>query len=111
MKLFWLQAAPGFIGSYVVKQLCERGDEVVIFDARPPQNEQKWMLAPYMDHIRVEIGSIDDWSCFFNAVKKYPITKAVHTAAIVSLITDRPLLAINVNFMGTIHVLEAARPV
>jgi UDP-glucose 4-epimerase len=99
----------GFIGSYVVKQLCERGDNVVIFDVRAPRDEQKWMLAPYADRFEVELGGIEDWSCFLNAVKKYPITRVVHTAAIVSLITERPLLAIDVNFMGTIHVLEAAR--
>src|SRR5581483_8648593 len=91
----------GFIGSYVVKQLCARGENVVIYDVRPPREEQAWLLEPYAGKYQVELGGIEDWSRLFNAVKKYPITKVVHTAAIVALITDRPTLAIDVNFMGT----------
>ena len=42
----------GFIGSYLARELVERGDDVVVLDIRPPGPESEWILRPVRSQIR-----------------------------------------------------------
>ena len=101
----------GFIGSYVLCSLAERGDTVINFDIRPPGIQAAWLLRPFEDKIIFIEGSIDNWSGVIAAVKKHRPDAIVHIAAIVraDILSYRPDLAFRVNLGGTYNILEAAR--
>jgi nucleoside-diphosphate-sugar epimerase len=101
----------GFIGTYVLRELLERGRRVVAFDTRELTAEGRFVLGDRVDEVTVEAGSIDDWSRVLHVVADHRPVDVVHLATIthpVFLFTN-PMPGVRVNLMGTIHVLEAAR--
>jgi nucleoside-diphosphate-sugar epimerase len=101
----------GFIGSYVLRRLAERGDTVINFDMREPGPEAAWWLKPVADRIQFESGSVDNWGDLVAAITTHRPDAIVHIAAVVNLplLNKRPSLAKNINFGGTFNILEAAR--
>lgn len=101
----------GLIGSYVMRQLAERGDAVVNFDMRQPGPEADWWLKPVADRIQFVSGGVDNWGDVVQVLKRYQPDTIIHVAAIVNLplLNKRPGLALNINFGGTFNILEAAR--
>ena len=101
----------GFIGSYLVKALLESGRRVIAFDVRGYTPEGRSVLDGRADEIIVEEGSVDDWARVLHVVKEHRPVDVVHLATItnpVYLFTN-PMPGVRVNFLGTVHVLEAAR--
>ena len=90
----------GFVGSHLVEQLVERGDEVTVFDALPPD--------PHAG-ARYVAGDVRDGDAL-QAVLSRGVDVVYHLAAVVGV--DRylahPLDVIDVNFGGTRAVLDAA---
>lgn len=101
----------GFIGSYVLRRLAERGDTVINFDMREPGPEADWWLKPVADKIQFVSGGVDNWGDVVGAVKTYRPDAIIHIAAVVNLplLNKRPGLARDINFGGTFNILEAAR--
>lgn len=101
----------GFIGSYVLRLLAERGDNVINFDTRTPGPEAAWWLKRVADRIQFVQGSIDDWASIVAAVKEHQPEAILHIAAVVNpvLLSQQPRLALNVNLGGTFNLLEVAR--
>jgi len=101
----------GLVGSYVMRQLVERGDTVINFDMRGPDPEAAWWLKPVADRIEFVPGGVDSWGDLVAAVKKHLPEAIIHIAAVVNLplLNQRPGLARDINFGGTFNVLEAAR--
>lgn len=99
----------GFIGSYILRALAERGDTVINLDIRGPGPEASWWLKPVTDRIQFIQGSVDDWANVVSVVKTYQPDAIIHTAAIVSLLSDQPSLALRVNLGGTFNILETSR--
>jgi nucleoside-diphosphate-sugar epimerase len=103
--------ATGFIGTYVTKALLEAGRRVVGLDVRGFTAEGRFLLGPWAEQVVVEEGSVDDWARVMHVVKRHRPLDIVHLATItnpVYLFTN-PIPGVRVNFLGTIHVLEAAR--
>ena len=101
----------GFIGSYVVKALLEAGRRVVALDVRGYTPEGCFVLEGRENEVVVEEGSVDDWVRVLHVVREHRPAEVVHLATItnpVYLFTN-PMPGVRVNFLGTIHVLEAAR--
>jgi nucleoside-diphosphate-sugar epimerase len=101
----------GFIGSYVVKALLESGRSVIALDVRDYTAEGRSVLDGRADEVIVEEGSVDDWARVLHVVKEHRPVDVVHLATItnpVYLFTN-PMPGVRVNFLGTVHVLEAAR--
>jgi nucleoside-diphosphate-sugar epimerase len=101
----------GFIGSYVVKALLESGRRVIALDVRGYTPEGRLVLDGRADEVIVEEGSVDDWARVLHVVKEHRPVDVVHLATItnpVYLFTN-PMPGVRVNFLGTIHILEAAR--
>jgi nucleoside-diphosphate-sugar epimerase len=99
----------GLVGINVARQLLEQGQDVVVFDRKPPA-AKKNVLADLMDKVKVEIGNITDLSQVLHAVKKHNVKGIINTAVIQGTMANRyPIEALHVNIIGSANCLEAAR--
>jgi len=100
----------GLVGSQIARLLVEAGERPVIMDrAAQPQ-----ALADIVDLARVRLveGDVLRPPTLTAAIREHRITDVVHTAAnpLLTLGAQRdPYGAIELNVMGTVNVLEAAR--
>ena len=100
----------GLVGSQIARLLVEAGERPVIMDrAAQPQ-----ALADIVDLARVRLveGDVLRPPTLTAAIREHRITDVVHTAAnpLLTLGAQRdPRGAIELNVMGTVNVLEAAR--
>ena len=103
--------AQGCIGAWIVKQLLERGDEVVIFDVEPnPVRLKRIVPEDQLTTVRIETGRIEDTARIKALVKDRGITHIVHLAAVLMPFCQaNPVVAGLVNVIGTLNVFEAAR--
>lgn len=101
----------GFIGSYVARDLLDRGERVVTLDWMVSRNTAHEVLGPEaLDRLTVLSGDVSDPHLMARVVKEHSIQRVVHLAAL--LTTDAaadPPLALRVNCQGLVNVLEAAR--
>lgn len=98
----------GLIGCQTAALLAARGETVVVLD-KSPQPTYIASVLP-LKAVTVETGDIADRAGLLALMKRHSINKVVHTAAALSMSVRRePALAADVNFMGTVNVLEAAR--
>jgi nucleoside-diphosphate-sugar epimerase len=100
----------GLVGAQVARILIEQGEAPVLFDTAP----QTDALAEHFDPKRaaLEVGDILRPITLAGALQRHKITRIVHTAAnpMLTLGAQRdPYAAINLNIMGTVNVIEAAR--
>ena len=93
----------GFVGLNVVEQLLARGEAVAIFDLSPPPREFKVLF---------EKGDVTDREVLEKAFSTQKVEKVVHLAAITAGAerdAREPRRIAEVNLLGTLNVLEAAR--
>lgn len=100
----------GLVGAQVARILIEKGERPVLFDTAP----QTEALAEHFDPARaaMEVGDILRPLTLAAALRRHEITRIAHTAAnpMLTLGAQRdPYAAINLNIMGTVNVIEAAR--
>ena len=103
--------AQGCIGAWVVKNLLERGLEVLIYDADPtPARLSLIAPAAQIREAAVETGRIEDGARLKALVKDGGITHIVHLAAVLMPFCQaQPAAGGMVNVIGTLNVFEAAR--
>lgn len=101
----------GFAGAYVVKELLDRGRQVVVYDLADFRSESRYVLGDAADRIPIERGSIDNWPRLLEVFREHRPADVVHLGAIMDthLLDRNPLLAVDVNLKGTCNVFEAAR--
>ena len=106
-----MTGAQGCIGSWIVKQLLERGLEVLIYDLNPnPVLLSK--IAGDLDKrkLTIEVGRIEDTARVKALVKDGGITHIVHLAAVLMPFCQaNPVAGGLVDVIGTLNVFEAAR--
>jgi nucleoside-diphosphate-sugar epimerase len=100
----------GLVGSQIARLLVAAGEQPVILD----RAAQPDALADIVDLARVRImpGDVLQPPTLATAIREHRITEIVHTAAnpLLTLGAQRdPRGAIELNIMGTVNVLEAAR--
>jgi UDP-glucose 4-epimerase len=97
----------GFIGSHIAERLVRSGHEVVVLDNFTSGKRQN--LASFESDVRVLEGDIRDPEHVARAAEGCDVI--FHEAAIVSVpySVDHPLETHDVNILGTLRVLEAAR--
>lgn len=100
----------GLVGSQIARILVEQGERPMVLDQRP----QREALAQIVDLAQIDLveGDILRPLSLSQAICKGDITSIVHTAAhpMLTLGAQRdPYAAIQLNIMGTLNVLEAAR--
>jgi nucleoside-diphosphate-sugar epimerase len=96
----------GLIGSYLARQLVSEGYELILLDKFPNMR----LIADIKDKIKIVRGDITNLGSIIEVLKKNEVEAIFHLAAIISASAEaNPLGAFNVNVIGTINVLEAAR--
>lgn len=91
----------GLIGTYVIKELLTRGEEVIIYDLKPPVD---------ITEIRFIQGTITDKKNLLATCKKHDVDRIIHLAALLQFgCEQRPHDAIEVNVLGTLNLLEVAQ--
>ncbi len=101
-----ITGAGGFIGQYLAEELLQRGCEVHALDVRLPP-------APEAGAERFKPGLLDvrDAAQTLRAIHSVQPAMIFHLAAqsYPGLSWEQPALTYDVNVLGTVHVLEAAR--
>jgi len=101
----------GCIGSWIVKNLLDRGDQAWIYDLKEDPRRLRLILA---DEAVREVGFIQgdvtDLPTLRKAINRHGITHVVHLAGLqVPVCRADPLLGARVNVVGTLTVFEAVR--
>jgi nucleoside-diphosphate-sugar epimerase len=100
----------GLIGSQIARILVERGEKPVLMDHAPQSQAIGEIVG--LDKVTQITGDVLRPLSIVDALRTHNITRIVHTAAnpLLTLGAQRdPYSAINLNIMGTVNVLEAAR--
>lgn len=94
----------GVIGSNVVRELLQSGQEVVVFDAREDRS-----LLGNLD-VAIEVGDICDLSQLEDILRRRKVEKIAHLAAVMpDWAKENPYQASRINTWGLVSVLEAAK--
>lgn len=94
----------GFIGAQLVRDLVERGEQVVVF------SRTSGRLGGVEEKVKMVRGDLGDMSQVMNAVRGQHIDCIYHLGAMLSLPSEaNPWASYRVNVAGSMNVLEAAR--
>jgi len=93
----------GFIGSHVVDALLARGDEVHVLDDLSKGTRER-----VPDAAKLHVGDIRDPDAAFEAVRPEAVFHLAAQAD-VRLSVEHPDIDADVNVLGTVRILEAAR--
>jgi len=96
----------GAMGAEVSRKFVQEGHRPVLF----ARHRNETLIKDIVDKVDIELGDVTDASCLMHTIKKHEVTHIVHAAAMVSGgCAANPPLGVQVNVMGTMNVLEAAR--
>lgn len=95
----------GFIGSYIVKQLVDEGENPVALDLQPNPLLIK-DIENEVDIVRMDLLHLEE---LLTLIKEKQIDRIIHTAFLLAPLSEVPLNAYKVNSGMTMTVLEAAR--
>ena len=98
-----ITGSSGLVGSPLVTKLLKKSNLIIGLDpVINSENEEKYK------HISISLKSVDD---FTSILKKYDITKIIHTGGISGpmLANEKPNLIIKNNIFFTMNLIEAAR--
>src|SRR5436190_12813307 len=101
----------GCIGSWIAKNLLERGDRVWIYDLKEdPKRMRLIMDEAQLRQIAFVQGDVTDLDGLRKALEAHKITHIVHLAGLqVPVCRADPILGAKVNVIGTLAVFEAVR--
>ncbi len=95
----------GFIGVELARRLLEHDEEIVLFDVAINKRVES-----IRDRVKIVQGDLRTEGEVFNAVKENKVEGIYHLGAMLSIPSNRnPWSSFQVNILGTMHVLEAAR--
>lgn len=100
----------GCIGSWVAKQLVDRGDEVWILDLKEDTHRLELLLdPPAMPRVHFVEGDVSNPARVLAAVDEIGATHLLHLAGLQTpTCRANPILGATVNVIGTLAVFEAA---
>ena len=106
MKRVLVTGGSGFLGHHIVKELCSQGIETIVYDTVESNYINDYLNTGLVHFAK---GDIRDISTLDSTMKG--CDTVFHTAAIanIDVTSKRPLDTMNVNVMGTVNCLEAAR--
>jgi nucleoside-diphosphate-sugar epimerase len=101
----------GCIGSWVVKHLLSRGDQVWVYDLKEdPRRMLLLMGAEEVKQVHFLRGDVTDLAGLQEALAAQRITHVIHLAGLqVPVCRADPILGAKVNVVGTLAVFEAVR--
>jgi len=96
----------GFTGSRLAEIFLEKDKKVIIFDL----TFSEYLKNLASNKLLLIEGDVSNWHEVFNVVKEHEVQTIFHLAAILTVPTEaNPWKSINVNALGTYHILEASR--
>lgn len=100
----------GFLGTYIVRALLARGDQVVVLDRNVDSNTaQKVLGKEESERIKVVAGDIADPDAVNRAIKENGVERIAHIAALLAAdFMGNVPLGVRVNTVGTVNVFQAA---
>jgi len=100
----------GFIGSWVVRELVERGTTAIVADLEPATERWQTLLGARASDIVWADASLTDRESLQNVIDQHDVTHIIHLAALLTpdCQTD-PWLGCQVNILGSTAVFDAAR--
>lgn len=112
-RTYFITGAQGFIGSWIVKALVERGDSVVVFDrSADARRLSAIMEADDVERVRFCAGDITDAAAVRAALLESSARRVIHLAGLqVPACKADPVKGALVNVVGTLNVFEAAREI
>jgi UDP-glucose 4-epimerase len=108
---FLLTGAKGFIGSWIVRKLIERGDTPWIYDLDTKAHRlQQLLTEDQLEQIHFVEGDITNFDDLDRAVTDNGITHLIHLAALqVPACAANPRLGARINVLGTVNAFEVVR--
>lgn len=100
----------GFIGTWVLRAMLDRGVQAVAFDAE--ENPTRWqrLLGVRASEIPFVCGSLLDRPLLARIFEEHRITHVIHLAALLTpQCQDDPYLGCEVNVLGSVALFEQAR--
>lgn len=96
----------GVIGAETTRKFVREGHRPIVF----ARHRDDRLVGDILDNIDFEPGDILDMPRLLHVIKQHNVTHIVHAAAFVGAMSAaNPALSIQVNVVGTVNVLEAAR--
>lgn len=102
----------GWVPIHVVRRLAKRGEQVIVVDLSPPDEMVRECLGDAYPNVVFEIGDVTDRERLAEICRQTGVLSMIHAAAITPRF-DReqrePERIVDVNYHGTVNVLEVAR--
>lgn len=96
----------GVIGSWVSSKCVQEGHRPVLM-ARHLDN---MLIQPIKEKVDIELGDVSDLPRILSIIQKHSITHIIHMAGLIgALSSQNPPQSIQINVLGTLNILEAAR--
>ncbi len=107
MALYLVTGGAGFIGSHLVEEIVRRGDSVRVLDDLSTGSKEN--LSGVLDKVDFHEGNICDAETLQRLFKG--VDNVIHLAALSSVVrsVEDPVATTEVNLIGTLQVLLAAR--
>lgn len=101
----------GCIGSWIVLNLLEQGDEVWVYDLKEDLHRVELIVPEQLiRQVKYVEGDVTDLERLQKAITEHQITHVIHLAGLqVPVCRADPLLGARVNVLGTLAVFEAVR--
>jgi len=94
------------MGAETSRRFVTEGHRPVIY----ARHRDEWLVRDILDKVDVELGDVLDLPRLMDVIKRHGVTHIVHAAAFVGAVSQaNPALSVQVNVMGMVNVLEAAR--
>ena len=107
---YLLTGATGFIGTYIMRQLFDRGDTVIGYDYNVDYSIiDKLFSEDEKSRLTIVRGDVRDLPKIIETCKKYDIDVIIHEATLLEIPSRNCMNAVDVNIKGTINIFEAAR--
>ena len=96
----------GVIGAEASRKFVREGHRPVLYS----RHRDESLISDIVDKVDIELGSILDRARLAEVMTSRGVTHVVHTAAYISALSAKhPAESVEINVMGTVNVLEAAR--
>lgn len=110
-ETYFITGAQGCIGSWIVKELIERGDTAVVFDRSEDTRRLCAIMEPHdVERVRFIAGDITDVSAVRSALEASGAHRVIHLAGLqVPTCHADPVAGAFVNVIGTLNVFESVK--
>ncbi len=96
----------GVNGAWVTRKLIERGLNPIVLENRM---DLSLLGEAWARKAKIVQGDVTDVETMLRTLREYKIERVVHMAGLIAGLQADPLKGFNVNALGTVGLLEAAR--